>query len=52
MHGATNPWVANIGDRVVAGSCGGSIVDIMKIAGLSQLTPLEWLERKIGRAHV
>ncbi|XP_071649840.1 DNA polymerase delta subunit 2 [Temnothorax longispinosus] len=51
MHGATNPWVANIGGRVVAGSCGGPIMDIMKIAGLSQLSALEWLERTLIWRH-
>ncbi|XP_011165278.1 DNA polymerase delta subunit 2 isoform X2 [Solenopsis invicta] len=51
MHGATNPWLANIGGRIVAGSCGGPIMDIMKIAGLSQLSPLEWLERTLIWRH-
>ncbi|XP_011866402.1 PREDICTED: DNA polymerase delta subunit 2-like [Vollenhovia emeryi] len=51
MHGATNPWIASIGGRVVAGSCGGPIVDIMKIAGLAQLSPLEWLERTLIWRH-
>ncbi|XP_072748042.1 DNA polymerase delta subunit 2 isoform X2 [Anoplolepis gracilipes] len=51
LHGATNPWIGDIGGRVVAGSCGGPIVDIMKIAGLSQLSPLEWLERTLIWRH-
>ncbi|XP_028047859.2 DNA polymerase delta subunit 2 isoform X2 [Monomorium pharaonis] len=51
MHGATNPWVANIGGRIVAGSCGGPIIDVMKIAGLSQLSSLEWLERTLIWRH-
>lgn len=51
MHGATNPWIANIGGRVVAGSCGGPIVDIMKIAGLSEQSPLEWLGRTLIWRH-
>ncbi|CAL1686556.1 unnamed protein product [Lasius platythorax] len=51
IHGATNPWIGDIGGRVVAGSCGGTIVDIMKIAGLSQLSPLEWLERTLIWRH-
>lgn len=51
MHGATNPWIANIGGRVVTGSCGRPIVNIMKIAGLSQLSPLEWLERTLIWRH-
>lgn len=51
MYGATNPWIGNIGGRVIAGSCGGPIVDIMKIAGLSQLSPLEWMERTLIWRH-
>ncbi|XP_050460366.1 DNA polymerase delta subunit 2-like [Cataglyphis hispanica] len=51
MYGATNPWIGNIGGRIIAGSCGGPIVDIMKIAGLSQLSPLEWLERTLIWRH-
>ncbi|XP_011631379.1 DNA polymerase delta subunit 2-like [Pogonomyrmex barbatus] len=51
MHGATNPWIGNIGGRIVAGSCGGPIMDIMKIAGLSQLSPLDWLERTLIWRH-
>ncbi|KAL6425543.1 hypothetical protein ACFW04_009592 [Cataglyphis niger] len=51
MYGATNPWVGNIGGRIIAGSCGGPIVDIMKITGLSQLSPLEWLERTLIWRH-
>ncbi|EGI60857.1 PREDICTED: DNA polymerase delta subunit 2-like isoform X1 [Acromyrmex echinatior] len=51
LHGATNPWIANIGGRVVAGSCGEPIMDIMKIAGLSPLSSLEWLERTLIWRH-
>lgn len=51
MHGATNPWVGDIGGRVVAGSCGRPIVDIMKVAGLSETSPLEWLERTLTWRH-
>lgn len=51
MYGVTNPWIGNIGGRVIAGSCGGPIVDIMKIAGLSQLSPLEWMERTLIWRH-
>lgn len=51
MYGATNPWIGNIGGRVVAGSCGGPIIDIMKIAGLSEQSPLEWLERTLIWKH-
>lgn len=52
MHGATNPWIGDIGGRVVAGSCGRPIADIMKVAGLSEmLSPLEWLERTLTWRH-
>jgi len=51
MHGATNPWIGNIDGRIVAGSCGEPILDIMKVAGLSQLSPLEWLERTLIWRH-
>lgn len=51
MYGATNPWIGDIGGRVVAGSCGEPILDIMKVAGLSHASPLEWLERTLTWRH-
>lgn len=51
LHGATNPWIGDIGGRIVAGSCGRPIVDITKIAGLSELSSLEWLERTLIWRH-
>ncbi|EFN73926.1 DNA polymerase delta subunit 2 [Camponotus floridanus] len=51
LHGATNPWIGDIGGRIVAGSCGRPIADIMKIAGLCELSSLEWLERTLIWRH-
>jgi DNA polymerase delta subunit 2 len=51
MYSTTNPWIGNIGGRIIAGSCGGPITDIMKVAGLSQKSPLEWLERTLVWRH-
>lgn len=51
MYGTTNPWIGDIGGRVVAGSSGGPIVDIMRVAGLSEKSPLEWLERTLIWRH-
>ncbi|XP_015593803.1 DNA polymerase delta small subunit isoform X2 [Cephus cinctus] len=47
LHGATNPWIGRIGNRIVSGSSGQPIEDIMKVVGISKVCPLIWLERTL-----
>ncbi|XP_032673792.1 DNA polymerase delta small subunit-like [Odontomachus brunneus] len=51
MHGVTNPWIGDIGGRVVAGSCGGPIIDIVRVAKSDELRPLNWMERTLTWRH-
>ncbi|XP_026675480.1 DNA polymerase delta small subunit-like isoform X2 [Ceratina calcarata] len=51
FHGVTNPWVGIINSRIVAGSSGQPIKDIMKVAGLADFSPLTWLERTLLWRH-
>lgn len=51
MHGVTNPWIGDIGGRVVAGSCGGPIVDIIKVTKSDEVGPLDWMERTLTWRH-
>ncbi|XP_066589411.1 DNA polymerase delta subunit 2-like [Prorops nasuta] len=50
-HGATNPWIGKIGSRIIAGSSGQPIDDIMKVAGLLDFSSLEWLEQTLIWQH-
>ncbi|XP_014480531.1 PREDICTED: DNA polymerase delta subunit 2-like [Dinoponera quadriceps] len=49
MHGVTNPWIGDIGGRVVAGSCGRPIEDIMTVTKSDE--PLRWMERTLTWRH-
>ncbi|KAK2584180.1 hypothetical protein KPH14_006608 [Odynerus spinipes] len=51
FHNATNPWVGSIGSRIIAGSSGQPIQDIMKVASLVENTPLMWLENTLYWRH-
>ncbi|XP_043795850.1 DNA polymerase delta subunit 2-like [Apis laboriosa] len=51
FYGVTNPWVGSINSRIIAGSSGQPIMDIMKIAGLVDISPLIWLERTLLWCH-
>ncbi|EFN88256.1 DNA polymerase delta small subunit [Harpegnathos saltator] len=51
MHGVTNPWIGDIGGRVVAGSCGEPIADILKVAKSDEVCPLDWMERTLTWRH-
>ncbi|CAL7935794.1 unnamed protein product [Xylocopa violacea] len=51
FHGVTNPWIGSIESRIVAGSSGQPIMDIMKVAGLAEVSPLTWLERTLFWQH-
>nr|XP_012137743.1 PREDICTED: DNA polymerase delta small subunit-like isoform X2 [Megachile rotundata] len=51
FYGATNPWIGSINSRIIAGSSGQPIIDIMKVAGLANVSPLTWLERTLDWQH-
>ncbi|XP_043585823.1 DNA polymerase delta subunit 2-like isoform X1 [Bombus pyrosoma] len=51
FYGVTNPWIGSINSRIVAGSSGQPIIDIMKVAGLVDISPLMWLERTLLWRH-
>lgn len=51
FYGVTNPWIGSINSRIIAGSSGQPIMDIMKIAGLVDISPLIWLERTLHWCH-
>ncbi|KAK0095421.1 hypothetical protein PV326_008410 [Microctonus aethiopoides] len=51
FYAMTNPWIGRIGNRVVAGSSGQPIEDIMKVTGLVNYSPLEWLEKTLIWRH-
>ncbi|KAF7400815.1 hypothetical protein HZH66_005999 [Vespula vulgaris] len=51
FNSATNPWVGSIGSRIIAGSSGQPIQDIMKVANLTENTPLAWLENTLYWRH-
>ncbi|XP_076657741.1 DNA polymerase delta subunit 2 isoform X2 [Halictus rubicundus] len=51
FYGATNPWIGSINSRIIAGSSGQPILDIMKVAGLVNVSPLTWLEYTLNWRH-
>ncbi|XP_033333452.2 DNA polymerase delta subunit 2 isoform X1 [Megalopta genalis] len=51
FYGATNPWIGSVNSRIVAGSSGQPILDIMKVAGLVNASPLTWLEQTLDWRH-
>lgn len=50
MYGTTNPWIGKIGSRIVGGSSGQPIEDIMKVSNVD-LSPLDWLEKTLEWQH-
>ncbi|XP_035722781.1 DNA polymerase delta subunit 2-like isoform X3 [Vespa mandarinia] len=51
FNSVTNPWIGSIGSRIIAGSSGQPIQDIMKIANLIENSPLTWLENTLYWRH-
>ncbi|XP_076287173.1 DNA polymerase delta subunit 2 isoform X2 [Lasioglossum baleicum] len=51
FYGSTNPWIGSINSRIVAGSSGQPIMDITKVAGLVNVSPLTWLEYTLNWRH-
>lgn len=52
FKGATNPWIGKVAERVIMGSSGQPIEDIMKAAGETDISPLGWLERTLVWKHM
>ncbi|XP_031826431.2 DNA polymerase delta subunit 2 isoform X2 [Nomia melanderi] len=51
FYAVTNPWIGSINSRIIAGSSGQPISDIMKVAGLANASPLSWLECTLIWSH-
>lgn len=51
MNGATNPWIGKIGNRLISGTSGQPIEDLIKVSGANYLSPIEWLERTLNWRH-
>ncbi|XP_043261650.1 DNA polymerase delta subunit 2-like isoform X2 [Colletes gigas] len=51
FYGVTNPWIGSINSRIIAGSSGQPVMNIMKVAGLTDISPLMWLERTLEWQH-
>ncbi|XP_034937451.1 DNA polymerase delta subunit 2-like [Chelonus insularis] len=51
FHSITNPWIGKIGTCVVAGSSGQPINDIIKVTGLVDCSPIDWLEKTLNWRH-
>lgn len=52
FKGATNPWIAKVAERVIMGSSGQPIEDIVKATGAIDISPLDWLERTLLWRHM
>ncbi|KAL6263557.1 hypothetical protein P5V15_006347 [Pogonomyrmex californicus] len=49
---ATNPWIGKIADRIIIGSSGQPIEDIIKATGETNLSSLDWLEKTLVWKHM
>lgn len=52
FKGATNPWIGKIAERIIMGSSGQPIEDIIKATGDTDISPLDWLERTLSWKHM
>ena len=48
----TNPWIGKIEERIVMGTSGQSVKDIIKATGETGISPIEWLERTLLWRHM
>ncbi|XP_076763874.1 DNA polymerase delta subunit 2 [Xylocopa sonorina] len=48
----TNPWISKIEERVVLGTSGQSIQDMIKATGETDISPLDWLEKTLLWRHL
>ncbi|KYN39897.1 DNA polymerase delta small subunit [Trachymyrmex septentrionalis] len=49
---ATNPWIGKIAERIIMGSSGQPIEDIIKATGETDISPLDWLEKTLLWKHM
>lgn len=49
---AGNPWFGKVGDYIVLGTSGQPIEDIMKVSGVTDISPLTWLENTLIWRHM
>lgn len=45
--GVTNPWIGNIGNRIISGTSGQPIDDIIKVTGNNNISTIEWMEKTL-----
>ncbi|XP_031826588.2 DNA polymerase delta subunit 2 [Nomia melanderi] len=48
----TNPWIGEIGERIIIGTSGQSINDIIKATGEINVSPIVWLEKTLLWRHM
>nr|XP_012138164.1 PREDICTED: DNA polymerase delta small subunit-like [Megachile rotundata] len=48
----TNPWIGKVEERIIIGTSGQSIKDIIKATGEIGISPIEWLERTLLWRHM
>ncbi|KAH0560763.1 DNA polymerase delta subunit 2-like [Cotesia glomerata] len=51
LKGVNNPWSGVVGNRLICGSSGQPIEDIMRVIGDSEATALQWLEKTLEWRH-
>ncbi|CAB0032218.1 unnamed protein product [Trichogramma brassicae] len=52
IKGVSNPWIGKVADKVIVGTSGQPIQDILKVCGLDTKQPLEWLEKTLEWRHM
>ncbi|XP_029663497.1 DNA polymerase delta small subunit-like [Formica exsecta] len=52
FKGVTNPWIGKVAERIIMGSSGQPIEDIVKATGVTDISPLDWLERTLVWRHM
>ncbi|KAL6429718.1 hypothetical protein ACFW04_007553 [Cataglyphis niger] len=52
FKGVTNPWIGKVAERIIMGSSGQPIEDIVKATGMTDISPLNWLERTLVWRHM
>ncbi|XP_076248291.1 DNA polymerase delta subunit 2 [Calliopsis andreniformis] len=48
----SNPWIGKVEERVIVGTTGQSIDDIIKATGETGVSPIEWLEKTLLWRHI
>ncbi|XP_054000613.1 DNA polymerase delta subunit 2-like [Hylaeus anthracinus] len=47
-----NPWIGKVEERIVIGTSGQPIDDIIKATGETNISPIEWLEKTLLWRHI